>query len=101
MTITCSANCEKCTSTTLCTKCKGDLDLVKGVCEKVKAEMKVVTGSFSMKMPSTNASAFTSNPKVKEVFQKAFASTIGVDVVAVIIKDIYVDGVTIGGRSLQ
>lgn len=101
MPTTCSANCEKCTSATLCTKCRGDLDPVKGSCEKVKAEMKVVTGSFSIKMPSTNASAFTSNPKVKEVFQKALASTIGVDAVAVIIKDIYVDGVTIGGRSLQ
>jgi len=100
VSITCSTNCEKCASATVCTKCTGAFELVKGGCQKIKTEVKVVKGSFSVKMPSTNAGAFTSNPKAKEVFQKALASTLGVNAADVIIKDLFVDGVKVGARRL-
>lgn len=57
-----------------------------------------VKGSFEMGMSKAQATALTSDPKAKEAFSKALATTIGVDTKLVTITAIYIDGKKVSRR---
>jgi hypothetical protein len=62
------------------------------------AVKKTFTGSFSFKMSVAHAKALCTDPKAKDVFAKALASSVGLDASSVKINAIYIDGAKVARR---
>jgi len=76
------------------------------IADKSTGEMRKMTGSFTVKLSKADAKSLGTNPRAKDAFSAAFATTIGFEPEEVFVTKITVDGtqvfppVAAGGRRL-